>query len=59
MPYVEVGECRIFKSTLVRQLIGNPNLFKYQLAWNKVAILYMKPEFLCCRQAQHYVKLWL
>jgi hypothetical protein len=30
MAYVEVGESRIFKSTLVSRLIGNPTLSKDQ-----------------------------
>ena len=44
--YVEVGESRIFKSTLVSQLNGNPTLSKDRLTWIKVGILYMKPKLL-------------
>ena len=42
--YVEARESRIFKSTLVCQLNGNPTLFKDQLTRIKVGILYMKPS---------------
>ena len=44
--YVEVGESRIFKSTLVSQLNGNPTLSKDRLTRIKASILYMKPKLL-------------
>ena len=44
--YLEVGESRIFKSTLVSQLNGNPTLSKDQLTRIKASILYMKPKLL-------------
>ena len=43
--YVEVGESRNFKSTIVSQLNGNPTLYKDQLTQIKASILYMKPKF--------------
>ena len=43
MAYVKVGESRIFKSTLVSQLNGNPTLFEDQTTRIKASILYMKP----------------
>ena len=46
MAFVEVGESRIFKSTLVSQLNGNPTLFEDRLTWIKAGILYMKPKLL-------------
>ena len=44
--YVKVGESRIFKSTLVSQLNGNPTLSKDLLTWIKVGISYVKPKIL-------------
>ena len=46
VPYVELGECRNFKSTLVCQLNGNPTLSKDRLTRFKANILYMKPKLL-------------
>ena len=42
--YVKVGESRIFKSTLVSQLNGNPTISKDRLTRIKVGILYIKLE---------------
>ena len=55
MASVEVGESKIFKSTLVSQLNGNPTLSKDCLTWIKVGILYMKPKLLTT--ANHDTKL--
>ena len=44
--YVEVGEFRNFKITLVSPLNGNMTLSKVRLTRIKVGILYMKPRFL-------------
>ena len=41
-----VGESRIFKSTLVSQLNGNPSLSKDRLTRIRAGILYMKPKLL-------------
>ena len=41
-----IGESRIFKSTLVSQLNGNPSLSKDRLTRIKAGILYMKPKLL-------------
>ena len=46
MAYVEVGEFRIFKSTLVSQLNGNSILSKDESTRIKAGILYMKPKLL-------------
>ena len=44
--YVEVRESRIFKSTFVSQLNGNPTLSKYRLTWIRASTLYVKPKLL-------------
>ena len=44
--YVEVGESRNFKSTIVSQLNGNPTLYKDLLTRVKASILFMKPKLL-------------
>ena len=44
--YVKVGEYRILRSTLISQLIGNPNLSRDLLTWIKTCIWYVKPKLL-------------
>jgi hypothetical protein len=44
--YVAVGESRIFKSTFVSQLNGDPILYEDCLTRIRAGILYMKPKLL-------------
>ena len=46
MAYVEIGQSRISKITLVSQLKGHPTSSKDRLTWIKARILYLKPKFL-------------
>jgi len=55
--YVMVGESRIFKSTLVSQLNGNPSLSKDRLTQIKAGILYMKPKLLSAGNHDTLLKL--